>query len=437
MGHRDHTYRVATVLLIGNLLVARLWVLGLASWYKSLAVLAFVACIVAWSPALRHRLSGRPVLTAMVRYGPWCAAVAACLRWTHFTLLPPGPLILLLLAGLAVDSMAVARWLTGPAVSAFAIVLVFVLCDALLPVLRPSFAVEWQGGGFVEDPLLGYRPAASAATRAVGRYGKQVIYDLTYSTDSLSRRVVVDSSSGAGSMHAVFAGGSFVFGDAVSDWETLPSQFAALTDDYVVYNYGCTGYGAQQMYAKLTSGSLGEEVAETSGIMLYCMHPDHIDRAVGSFRTLGWGKTFPRFVLEGDSLTLRGSFAVSQNTRVRVFDLIRRSPTARRIAMAADARSKQSRGDELTVALVRESAEQYLSQFEGRFYVCLWPNRDPRSRGFVRKVTGDGVPLLDLEALGVPLLSSRYQVPHDGHPTGEYYRLTAQALVRALRRLGE
>jgi hypothetical protein len=85
---------------------------------------------------------------------------------------------------------------------------------------------------------------------------------------------------------------------------------------------------------------------------------------------------------------------------------------------------------------VRGSSELYLNQFEGRFLVCVWPNRDPRSPGFVREITREGVPVLHLETLGVPMLSPRYQIPYDGHPTGEYYRLTAQALVRALREQG-
>jgi hypothetical protein len=436
MARSEHVYRAMTVLLFGNLVVARLVVLGVASWHKTLAVLAAMASLLAFSPALRNRLSGRPVFTAVVRYGPWCVAVAACLRWAHFTLMPPKPLILLLLAGVAVDSVAAARWVTGPAVSALVIVLAVVAGDALLPVLKPSFAVEWQGGVVVHDPLLGYRPAASCTTRAVGRYGKRVIYDLLYSTDGLSRRVVVDRTTGSPSKHVIFMGDSFVFGVGVRDWETLPSRFATLTSDYAVYNYGCTGYGGQQMYAKLLSGSLPGEVPEASGIMCYCMHPDHIDRAVGTFRTTGWGRDFPRFVLEGDSLKLTGSFASSQNTRMKLFDVIRRSPTARRVAIAIDTRSRSSGDYELLVALVRGSSELYLNQFEGRFLVCVWPNRDPRSPGFVREITREGVPVLHLETLGVPMLSPRYQIPYDGHPTGEYYRLTAQALVRALREQG-
>jgi hypothetical protein len=429
----------ATLLLFGNLLVARLLVLGLSSWGKTLA-LAFI--MLATLMLDRLSLGARAARWFLqVRYASWFLAVGTAIFHEHYSVIPRHLLLLIFLAAVCLDAFSHRAWLAGPSLSAFVVVLVLGVADVLLPRLNEQVAITTTGSGCsVRDSILGYRPAPSCTCRVVGRWRGRVVYDAVYTTDRLGRRVVIDTSGEVGATkHAMFMGCSFVFGDLVDDEETLPSQFASLTEGYSVYNYGFSGYGPQQMYARLLSGALPTEVPQHTGLMVYFMLPDHLDRLLGTYSTLHLGRRrFPRFVLQRGELRWVGSFESSQPLKVRAFDLLGSSPTLNRLALLVDSYVRPHLDVDPLVALIEESAKAYSRQFDGSFYVCLWPSPGPddRTLRICRAIMDRNIPLIELVSEGVPVPGPTFMVPHDIHPNGSYYRLTAKALARALSDTG-
>jgi hypothetical protein len=427
-------YRGVTLLLLGNLLLGRFLIIGPSGLPTTIALLACVLALLLLSPGLRRLLRRHRALLALARYAPWCALTMVSNWYRPYTVLPKTVVVLILLSGLVMDGWLHARFVVPPALSLWILVAGLAVSDGVLRRTTRYFLVVGLTDALAPDRLLGYRPVPGRKTRVTGRYDGRNIYTVTYRVDRLSRRVVVDSTwARKPHKHAIFMGCSFVFGSAVEDWETLPSHFATLTSDYAVYNYGCMGYGTQQVYAKLASRTLPQEVPENSGLLIYCLHPQHIARTIGSYWTLSWGRGFPRYELSGDSLRLTGSFENCQKPKVTLFDLLRKSPTLNRLAMVGDRIVRRRLSPRLAVRLIQEAASEYARQFDGKYLVSVWPNRDPRTPDVVRALRGTGVRVVDLASLGVPALSPEYQVPHDNHPTGAYYRLAARALIRALQ----
>ena len=143
-------------------------------------------------------------------------------------------------------------------------------------------------------------------------------------------------------------------------------------------------------------------------------------------------KDFPRFVLESDTLGLAGTFEQSQPLKVRLFDLIRSSPTLDRLAVRVDTFVSAHLNPRILGALVEASAREYTQQFDGSFHVCVWPSGDPRTTSIVEEFRQRGISVIEPGAMGVPPLDTPFQVPVDLHPTGEFYHMVAQALVQAL-----
>ncbi len=109
------------------------------------------------------------------------------------------------------------------------------------------------------------------------------------------------------SSYALFLGGSFAFGEGVSDHETLPFYFAQIANDVQVMNYGFHGYGPHQVLMQLRHRVFKEGTMHKgkSGCVYYLFIPPHIGRAHG--RT-DWDKTGPYFYMDEDSLVWGGTF---------------------------------------------------------------------------------------------------------------------------------
>jgi hypothetical protein len=297
----------------------------------------------------------------------------------------------------------------------------------------------------VPDSDLGYRPRENLSARIRCWKEDSLVYEVRYDFDRFSRRIVPQLTVGSDEestghkaveepRHALFMGGSGVFGENIDNEETLPAHFARVADGYHVYNYAFSGYGPQQMYELLRSSRVVEAVAESSGILLYGFIPDHIRRANGTYITLNWGSGFPRYVIDGDKLIRRGSFADSQRCKISFFNLLRSSASLNRLAGTIDNLISLRRSEWKTfLALVAASRDVYGEAFDGDFYVFHWPLTEGLFDDFGDSLQARGVTVLDLAAFGAAPPAQDETVPFDPHPNGRYNAKIAQALSRALR----
>jgi hypothetical protein len=147
---------------------------------------------------------------------------------------------------------------------------------------------------------LGYKPIPSADERAFLKDGDRFVFDVAYRTDAYGRRRCPEPSQPATNFTAFF-GGSFTFGEGLADADTLPAQFAARTPEMHVYNYGFSGYGPQQVIAKLEEKRLAEEIPQSNGTLVYVFMSAHVRRAIGSLRMWAqWGRHFPYYAYGED-----------------------------------------------------------------------------------------------------------------------------------------
>ncbi|MBN1423007.1 hypothetical protein JXA88_00485 [Candidatus Fermentibacteria bacterium] len=437
--HHDLFYRGSVLVLYTAVIVARARVGILSAPLKLAALAVFAAVLGVTSAAVRQFLRQHTGGLMVIRYLPLFLPLALALWDERFSLLPPLPMALITLVIVAVDSAIVTPGLAPWCIALASPFLLLVSLDGIQSMGTPDTVVSLNPEPFLaRDDALGHRPVAGYAGRASMWKGSRQGYDVAVTADEFSRRVTVDRTPGPRLRHAAFMGCSFVFGQGVDDGETLPSHFASETRSFRVYNYGLGGWGPQHMYALLESGALADEISEHSGVMLYGLHAFHVDRAIGSYIFLKWGRFAPCYILKEAGLARAGSFAEARPASVRLVDLVQSSRTLDRLMTRLDLAFSYKevlyyrRGVELTVAILSESAREYHRQFDGEFIVFLWPNRDPRSRALVRELTARGIRVIILADHGLNPPDDDMVVALDGHPNGSYYARVARILADLL-----
>jgi hypothetical protein len=104
----------------------------------------------------------------------------------------------------------------------------------------------------------------------------------------------------------IFFGGSFTFGEAVEDNETLPWQFGKLDNfNRRIYNFGFEGYGPNHMLANIETQRVERIVQEPPSLIIFQGIMDHLDRVIGKHAWINGG---PRYIYENNIVTRQGSF---------------------------------------------------------------------------------------------------------------------------------
>jgi hypothetical protein len=112
-----------------------------------------------------------------------------------------------------------------------AVLLGFSAIEVVSEVIVPSAAnltvvkvYEPQAWKILDDPVVGYRPRPGEAVRVDARYGNEVVFQQTYTIEPSGARATVGSLDKGPTY--LFIGDSMIFGEGLSDAETLSSQFA-------------------------------------------------------------------------------------------------------------------------------------------------------------------------------------------------------------------
>jgi hypothetical protein len=159
---------------------------------------------------------------------------------------------------------------------------------------------------------LGWAPQAGTVARHRLSFKGELLYDVHYTIGSNGLRI---SSPPTTDHHAslavdciLFFGGSFMFGQGLEDYETLPFLVGEKSRSRT-YNFGVKGYGAHQMLAALQHGLVEDAIGcgqTRVSHVFYQAISDHIGRSAGP----EWGWDYgPRYRLTSDGgVRLDGSF---------------------------------------------------------------------------------------------------------------------------------
>lgn len=299
-----------------------------------------------------------------------------------------------------------------------------------------SNEVFWNAGSDIyrEDDILGYKPTANTQVNSIRKRNDETIYDVIYSTDQYNRRITPVQNPKGRNKYILFFGGSFTFGDGVNDDETLPYYVGQLASGYQPYNYGFSGYGSQQMLAKLQSQNFRQEVEEDQGIAIYVFIDDHVQRSIGSMRVYNqWGRVMPFYTLNSDNnLVRKGNFTSGRPLLSTLYIIIGKSQTANYFNVNIPPRLTE-RHIELTAKIIESSRDTFTKEFDSdNFFVLFFPSVSGQADKIIPYLEKARINYLDYSTLYTRNRSDLW-IEGDAHPSTKGYKIVANKLVEDLK----
>jgi hypothetical protein len=276
-------------------------------------------------------------------------------------------------------------------------------------------------------PILGWGPSAPGVYHSTRMgQGGVLIYSVDYTIDAhLLRRTL----SGTGGPSVAFFGDSFMFGQGLSDSETLPQDYADLTGRKTrVLNFGFPGYGPQQFLRALETGRFDPLLTDTK-LFVYLTAAWHAGRA--SCRDDFMARA-PRYELRGDEPVFVGP---CRHGLVRFLqDAFLSSASFRRFLRIADSVGRED--VEIYLAEFRRCAELVKQKYGGRLIVVYISGNAPylAKSGFTDTRIKERLRQSGIEVVDATLAAKEFppgtllSIPGDGHPSAIADRARAKLL---------
>lgn len=246
------------------------------------------------------------------------------------------------------------------------------------PAKRYSYQSDAAPGWIAEHSLVGYAFRGPVDLLASATIGDEVIYNsVPYRIDYLSRRRCGEDPRAT--RHALFFGGSYAFGEGLTNNETLGCQFQTLSEGlYESTTVAMMGWGPGQALVQLGVDALFADIEQHSGVAVFSFISDHIYRTTWKIDTASEFPEYPFFSLDANG-NLQGPVNAAVEKRLRVAREIYRfmrdfSPTFRNWVNPSWLRLTSDKEAVITTAKVLAAAsDRYRSRFDGEFIVLLWP----------------------------------------------------------------
>lgn len=302
----------------------------------------------------------------------------------------------------------------------------------------PAPNVHYEGSYtqdfFRPDDLLGYRPRPEARVTSIKKSDNDSIYEVIYSIDEYQRRVTPVENRNRRTKFLLFFGDSFVFGEGVNDDETFPFYVSQLATGYQPYNYGLSGYGPQQMLAKLQSDELPAEVLEKEGIAIYTFIDAHVERAIGSMYVYNaWGDKMPYYATgRRGKLVRKGNFTTGRPLLSALYGWLEKSEIADYYDVNIPGELKD-RHYAFAVRIIAAARDAFRAKFHSdQFYVVIYPDEGDYFEEMEPHFIQAGLKILNYdEALKLDPAQG-LAIAGDGHPTAKAHQIVARMIVADL-----
>jgi hypothetical protein len=338
------------------------------------------------------------------------------------------------------------RWRTGSLLAA-ALSLSLVMLDFAAGLLSPSA----KNAGLVyatdpkwwppPDPILGFRPQPDTKVLATATFDDKLVYRQTYNFDAAAARVTPAAPAGADTY--LFMGDSFIFGQGLSDDETLASQFAKLNGQRGhAVNLGVPGYGPNHLVRAFEAGLVDRYKDKKVKAVVTWLIPAHLARVTGDGSWLG---SSPRYVLENGKLRFTGTFN-EHRWRDPLAGIRYLLGEEFAFVDAIGQKQKQDEQVELFVALLARLQVLVRETFGVPLVIVYsWPDeRTQKSYGskqshellvsIIGRIRHLGTPMLSVDSQTEQYDVSQLLIPHDGHPNAFSNELIAEGLKKLLDR---
>ena len=308
------------------------------------------------------------------------------------------------------------------------------------PGKKYSYDTDAPLGWIAEHDLVGYAFKGPVDLLASATVDDEVIYhNVPYRIDGFSRRSCAPADEPT--HQALFFGGSYAFGEGLTNNQTLGCQFQQLSSGkYQSSTYAMMGWGASQTLIQLGSDSLFADIRPTSGVAVFSFIADHIFRTTWKIEGASDFPAYPFFSLTPDG-ALEGPFRASDKTELGLardlYSFLRKfSPGFRNLVNPDWFRITSDVQAAITTARVLGAARQrYQERFEGEFIVLLWPRSglDPGLEElFIDELIQQDVTVIKVPPLPGDPSEARLH-PLDGHPSAKETTWVAQYLADALK----
>ena len=258
---------------------------------------------------------------------------------------------------------------------------------------------------YVPDNYLGHVMAPSVRARHRRWVDNRQIYDVLYGTDAWGRRETPTSAGSKRTSFILLFGDSNMFGEGLSQTETLPYFAGEAARTYRPYNYGVSGYGPSHFLALSRRGRVRQEISERDGYAVFYLIPAHVGRVIGSSNvSTGWGRHFPYFVANGHGEPVTdGNFVHARPFTTLAYYLWTKSNLANYFRATLPLWYTKS-DYQLTAKVLKESSHLLGQQLQLRgFTVVLGQVYDNEQRRVARALSealrSEGVPYLDYTEL--------------------------------------
>ena len=293
---------------------------------------------------------------------------------------------------------------------------------------------------FGDNEILGYGPLKDSMTvtsRMVLNGSNTVVYDVVYTIRQGLR--YTPNTKANSKKHALFFGGSFMFGEGLNDNETMPYYYNEYKDcQFEVRNYGFHGYGPHQALAIIESKVVkDEELLDAEAVnAFYFFIPTHIARAKGS----SWDQAGPRYEVVDGKLRHEGTFKENRIWLLRnkfgekILTIWDRSKIYNSFFL-----QKIEDRDILRTALIIEKMKELLTERNMNFSVILSKSNGVESE--LEKYSRDKLMQL-LKEKGVTIYriediiddyensGDKYAIKNEGHPNSLHNKIVGKFLAR-------
>jgi hypothetical protein len=308
------------------------------------------------------------------------------------------------------------------------------------PKKQYTYSGDRTDGWLAAHALVGYSFVGPARLQASAYLGSEIIYEnVLYSFDSMSRRPCRPAPDAP--RHALFFGGSFTFGEGLTNQQTLACQFqTASQGEFASFNYAMMGWGPAQTYNQLNVDELFNDIFQRRGIAVYGLVDDHINRAIWRPEISAVYTDYPFFRVADDGV-IEGPLRAVDRPHLRLatdlYGFLDGFSPLFRVAISPSwfrIESKQ-RATRLTAHALGRSRIRYRERFDGEFFVLLWPRsrlEPDLEHLLIDELTRLGVPVIQVPPLPGDETNATLH-PLDGHPSARETAWVAESLLRVIR----
>ena len=284
--------------------------------------------------------------------------------------------------------------------------------------------------------------APEAVMQVVLSKGNHVIYDQVYKTDKNLLRVPLPENESA-SIHAIFAGCSYTWGEGLKDEETLPWFFQTNAKNVQAYNLGFPGGGVNTLLRYTELFDLKNITNKKNGFFIYTFMSNHFDRFFARYNFLSWAmKDMPYYEIEGKRPVYKGK--IKGHSAYKKFHTARKAGLEHTLLRTQKTEEWSEREISDFTLAVKELERRYHDKFpQGQFVFIFHP--DGGFGGDIRVAFKQQLDKLKIKYYDFDqtfydflkesnLTQMDMKIPDDGHPNQRMNKYLARILLETLKR---